>query len=124
MPPIPTTTIAAKAIRILAVRLRPTHCISAILVHKFVPYPEHGLDVPRTARVRLQLSAQILHVAVDRSLVPFERFSLDRIQQLQATKDAARLLGKRGEKLELSSGHVERLVALTHFVAIAVDRQV
>src|ERR1700676_2303552 len=105
---MPTSTTTAKARRILAARLRSTRPIrgpiSGNLFHKFVPHADHRLNVPGTARIGLDLSPQVLYVAINRTLVPFEGLSLNRVQKLHAREDTAGLLRQGGENLKLGPG--------------------
>jgi hypothetical protein len=81
----------------LAATLRPTRPIKGRFFHKFVANADHGGDIPRLTRIFFDLAPQVLHVTVDRPLIPFKRFTLNRVQKLHAREDPT---GHRRESSE------------------------
>ena len=53
------------------------------------------------AGIRLELATEVLHVAVDRPLVRLEAEAVDRVEELAAGEDPARLARQRREEVEL-----------------------
>jgi len=76
------------------------------------------------AGIELELAAKILHVAIDSPLVPLERVTLSRVEQLQAAEDPPGLRGKCRQDLKLRGGKREHVRATSNLVAIEIDRQV
>ena len=66
-----------------------------------------GEEVPRRARVGLDLAADVLDVGVDRPLVRLEGHAVDRVEQLRAREDAPGLARQRRQQLELGGGQLD-----------------
>ena len=76
------------------------------------------------AGIELERAAKILHVAIDGPLVPLERVTLSRVEQLQAAEDPPGLRGKCRQDLKLRGSKREHVRATSNLVAIEIDREV
>src|SRR5262245_22208597 len=92
----------------------------------------HGLHVARRSRIGLQLAPDVLDVRVDRAI---ERLVVhgavggglcraNRVQQLRACEDAARMARERREQVELGRRQIDRRAPARGTQARNVEAQV
>ena len=68
-----------------------------------------GLDIPRVARIGLDLAADVLDVRVDGALERLDVGAAHGVEQLGAREHAAGLPRQRGQQLELRRREIDRL---------------
>src|SRR6266851_9794862 len=71
---------------------------------------------------RLELLAEALDVAIDRSVIDIDVLAIGRIHQLVAVFDVPRTLGQRFEDQELGHGQLDRLAAPGAQMAARIER--
>src|SRR5258708_13747578 len=80
-------------------RTRASHG-SSLVVPEAVPHAMDRLQVVRLARIGLELAADVLHVRVDRALVPLEPHAVDRVEEPRARESAPGLARQRAAALQ------------------------
>src|SRR5438270_9454825 len=97
---------------------------SLVVVPEPVPDPVHREEMARLAGIRLELSADVLHVRVDRAFVRLECDAVHRVEELRPREHAARLAGERRDELELGGGELDVAVPDPHAHARYIERNV
>src|SRR5256712_11520012 len=75
---------------------------------EFVAHAVDRQDVPRPARIRLELSTDVLDVRINGALIRFKCDPVDLVEELPTRKDSPRLPRQRHQELEFCGGQRHR----------------
>jgi len=93
-------------------------------VGEAVPDARHGEDVVGPRRLRLDLPPQVADVDVDDPRLDWILVAPDRVEDLLAAENLARIAGQERQQVELSVGQLDFLPASIDAALVDVDEQV
>ena len=100
---------------------RGNRALAASRVGRLVADAVDREDVSRIAGVGLQLAPHVLDVRVDRTIERLAGVAADRVEELRASEDAARLARQRRNQVKLRGREIDRCACPGNRQAIGVE---